>query len=233
MRVRWWISRIAWCAAAVAMLGGDALAQRPGGRIPAEKDGYLLVEAEAFERQEKDSVRRWYVQRKNAEQRGLEDWDGIHAETASGGAYLEVLPDTRRTHGDKLTAGVNFSNKGGEMAVLRYRVRIQNPGRYYVWVRAFSTGSEDNGIHVGLNGQWPESGQRMQWCDGKRRWRWESKQRTNENHCGEEGKIWLDIETAGEHTIQFSMREDGFEFDQWLLTKDRNFVRPPDGPVSR
>jgi hypothetical protein len=27
------------------------------------------------------------------------------------------------------------------------------------------------------------------------------------------------------------MREDGFEFDKWLMTKDRDFVRPADaGP---
>ena len=28
--------------------------------------------------------------------------------------------------------------------------------------------------------------------------------------------IYLDISTPGEHEIQFSMREDGFEFDKFL-----------------
>jgi len=45
-------------------------------------------------------------------------------------------------------------------------------------------------------------------------------------HCGEPYKIYLDIEQPGLHTIEFSMREDGFEFDKWLMTKDRNFARP-------
>jgi len=116
------------------------------------------------------------------------------------------------------------------MAVLHYKVHISNPGRYFVWVRAFSTGTEDNGIHVGINGNWPESGQRMQWCDGKHTWRWESKQRTQEVHCGEPYLIFLDIDKAGIHEITFSMREDGFEFDRFLLTSDKSFIPKGIGP---
>ena len=115
---------------------------------------------------------------------------------------------------------MNFSNQPGKLGILNYKVKINTPGRYYVWVRAYSTGSEDNGIHVGLDGEWPASGQRMQWCEGKNQWTWESRQRTQENHCGEPGKIFLDIEQPGIHIISFSMREDGFEFDAWAITKE-------------
>ena len=115
------------------------------------------------------------------------------------------------------------------MAVVHYRVKINQPGRYYVWVRAYSTGSEDNGLHVGMNGLWPESGQRMQWCVGKNTWRWDSKQRTNAQHCGVPYQIYLDIESPGIYDIQFSMREDGFEMDQFLLTLNRDFI--PDNPA--
>jgi len=46
-------------------------------------------------------------------------------------------------------------------------------------------------------------------------------------------KIFLDIEKPGIHTVHFSMREDGFEFDKWLMTTNRDFKRPADaGPVS-
>lgn len=127
------------------------------------------------------------------------------------------------THDDKLIKGENFSNAGGEMAVISYPVNFKTTGRYYVWVRAYSTGSEDNGIHVGLDEQWPESGQQMQWCEGKNAWTWASKQRTEKVHCGEPYLIYPDIEKPGKHTIQFSMREDGFEFDKFLLTEDRAF----------
>ncbi len=192
----------------------------------AEENGLLAAEAEHFFAQRKMQERSFYLQAPRKELDVKPDGDPSHVVGASGGAYLEILPDTRRKHADKLTRGVNFSPEPGKMAVLSYKVHVKNPGRYYVWVRAYSTGSEDNGLHVGLDGKWPESGQRLQWCQGKNTWRWESKQRTEKEHCGEPYKIYLDIEKAGPHTISFSMREDGFEFDKWLMTNDREFKRP-------
>ena len=199
-----------------------------------EKEGILAVEAEHFFKQTLSDVRSWHLTHSKQTPVIEPDGDPSHVAGASGGAYLEILPDTRRTHGDKLIRGTNFSPQPGKMAVLHYKVQINNPGRYYVWVRAYSTGSEDNGLHVGLNGNWPATGQRLQWCQGKKSWRWESKQRTEAQHCGEPHKIYLDIEKAGEHIISFSMREDGFEFDKWLMTREREFERPVGvGPESR
>jgi hypothetical protein len=196
--------------------------------------GIVAVEAEHFYKQSLTDKRAWHITTSKSAPDVQPDGDPTHVGGASGGAYVECLPDTRRTHGDKLIHGENFSNEPGKMAVLHYKVHFNTPGRYYVWVRAFSTGSEDNGLHVGLDGAWPESGQRLQWCEGKHTWRWDSRQRTEKNHCGEPYKIYLDIEKAGEHEIAFSMREDGFEFDQFILTTTREFVPPQDGgPVSK
>lgn len=199
----------------------------------AEKDGLLVVEAEHFFQQTLTDERAFYLTTADVTPDVTPDGDASHVAGASGGAYLEVLPDTRRTHADRLIRGTNFSSEPGRMAVLSYKVNITTPGRYYVWVRAFSTGTEDNGLHVGLNGEWPESGQRLQWCKGRQSWRWDSLQRTDSEHCGEPHRIYLDIRQPGEHTIQFSMREDGFEFDKWLMTTNREFSRPPGtGPAS-
>lgn len=220
--------------AGTTVFGDDSDASPPVERIFEEVDGLVAVEAEDFSRQSKDDIRRWYVTGKESSGAPGPDGDPSHADSASGEAYLEALPDTRRTHSDKLIHGENFSNEPGKMAVLDYRVHINTPGRYYVWARAYSTGPEDNGLHVGLNGEWPESGQRLQWCEGKNTWRWESRQRTNEQHCGEPHKIYLDIEKPGLHVVSFSMREDGFEFDKWLMTLDRELERPQDaGPQPR
>ena len=180
--------------------------------IPAERNGLLHVEGEAFDRQTLTDVRKW-----------VRISSGSHAVNAGGGAYVEVQPDTRTTHDDELIHGENFINEPGKMAVLEYDVEIATPGRYYVWVRAYSTGTEDNGIHVGLDGEWPESGQRMQWCEGKNVWTWASKQRTAEEHCGVPGLIFLDVDKPGRHTVMFSMREDGFEMDAWELAKDPGY----------
>ena len=194
-----------------------------------EENGFLQVEAESFSRQSQDQVRRWYAVRSN-EFSALADPDQPHIATASGGQYLEILPDTRTTHDDPLIVGESFSNEPGKLAVLHYPIEITTPGRYYIWVRAYSTGTEDNGVHVGMDGIWPSSGQRMQWCEGKNSWHWASQQRTQEVHCGLPGMIYLDIETPGPHEIQFSMREDGFEMDQWLMTTDKHF-QPDNGPA--
>ena len=168
----------------------------------------IRQQAEDYAEQTLDEIRRWEK---------IEDGDTT---------YLKLLPDTRASHDDKLIKGENFSNEPGKLAILSYPIEFENPGRYYVWVSAYSQNSEDNGIHVGLDGEWPESGQRMQWCKGKNTWRWDSMQRTEKVHCGVPGQIYLDIKEPGTHTVQFSMREDGFAMDQFLLTTDANFQRP-------
>lgn len=184
-----------------------------------EIDGMVAVEAEHFFSQTNSEIRQWYIVTEEAEPvRYFED-GGNHASTASGGAYIKILPDTRKSHQDPLRRGENFTEQAGLIGVVSYWVHFNNPGKYYVWVRAFSQNSEDNGIHVGLNGEWPESGRRMQWCEGKHQWTWGSSQRTQEVHCGVPELIYLEIDQPGRHTISFSMREDGFEFDKFVLSK--------------
>lgn len=48
------------------------------------------------------------------------------------------------------------------MGILSCNVFFHSPGEYIVWVRVFSTRAEENGLHVGIDGTWPESGQRIQ-----------------------------------------------------------------------
>jgi len=195
-----------------------------------EKNGMVAVEAEFYFKQQKTDTRQWYRFNKHESPTTKKENRSLGA---SNNGYVQVLPDTRVTHDDALVRGENFSNKAGTLGVVTYRVKINRPGRYYVWARAFSSGSEDNGVHVGLNGEWPEHGQRMQWCDGKNQWTWASKQRTKEEHCGVPYTIYLDIFTAGYHDIAFSMREDGFAMDKFVLTTDKDFVPSGKGPQVR
>lgn len=196
--------------------------------VATETGGYVYVEAEDFKQVDKSTARQWYkIKQGTRLPADLTDSDPNHAASASGGAYLEILPDTRTSHDDELKRGENFSNKPGEVGTISYPIRFTTPGRYYVWVRTFSTNSEDNSVHVGLNGEWPDSGQRLQWCDGRNEWYWESKQRTKEEHCGIEKMIYIDIPAPGIHTISFSMREDGFEFDAFVM--EQAYERPKGG----
>ncbi|MCB1120374.1 MAG: hypothetical protein KJT03_02395 [Verrucomicrobiae bacterium] len=198
-----------------------------------ESDGIIAVEAEHFVAQSNDGIRRWFITTEDSLPLDLPDPDGNHADTATGGAYIEILPDTRTNHDEPLVRYLdekneaNFSPVPGQMGILSYPVYFNNAGLYIFWARAYSTGSEDNGIHVGINGSWPESSSRVQLCEGKHQWTWSSAQRRSNNHCGEPQTVILSIPQPGLHTIQLSMREDGFELDKFILTKDFNFI--PEG----
>ncbi|WP_342807910.1 hypothetical protein [Alteromonas sp. M12] len=188
-----------------------------------EHSGLLIVEAENFASQHLDSKRRWIVFSKNTPTHNYSDADQTHYHDASNGSYIELLPDTRSNHHEELIRNENFTNQAGTMAVLSYPVYFETPGKYYVWARAYSTGSEDNGIHIGLNGSWPESSQRLQLCQGKHAWTWSSAQRRDTNHCGTPNTIIIEVPHKGVHTLMVSMREDGFELDKLLLTQDKNY----------
>jgi len=179
---------------------------------------FVAIQVEAENYFSKDG--RWHLTSASVNPGISPDPDGSHHSSASGQAYLEILSDTRVTHGDPLINGQNFWSTGGSGPAIDYIVNIPETGRYTVWVKAYSTGTEDNGVHVGLNSSNPASGERIQWCNGKNQWTWSSAQRTSSNHCGTPRTIYLDIGNAGANTIRFTAREDGFEIDQFMLIKE-------------
>jgi hypothetical protein len=186
----------------------------------------VFIEAESFASQSRAEKRQWHIFSAQASPQINPDGDPAHVAGASGGRYIELLPDTRRNHDDKLIKGENFSEEGGAMAVLSYPVTLPKAGRYFVWVRAYSTTSEDNGLHFGLDREWPASGARWQTVQ-KNGWNWDCKQRTGKVHTGVPMQLWLDVEKAGAHELLMSMREDGIEVDRLALTTDVNWR--PDG----
>jgi len=136
----------------------------------------IRVEAESYVSQRNIDERQWC-----RSDDCPSEWQDVSEDETD---YAAIIPDTRLTHNDKLIRGENFTNKAGQVAIASYEVDFAMPGRYYVWVRTFSRGNEDNSVHVGLNGDWPQSGQRMQFCPGKHQWYWDNRQRTIDDHCG-------------------------------------------------
>lgn len=183
---------------------------------------YLSIGIEAEDFTFKDE--RWVLTDDDTDQLPLaEDPDPNHSGSASGGVYFEVLPDIRVTHDDPQFPPIAFWGQPGTGPEMHWEVNVPEPGRYFVHARAYSTGTEDNGIHVGLNNEWPDSGRTMQFCTaGARAWRWSSAQRDSGGvgSCGIQKTLFLDIENAGMNTIMVSAREDGFELDRLLLMKD-------------
>lgn len=202
----------------------------PEPPILVEVDGVVAIEGESYARMEHIEHREWYRFDASSTPEIAPDPDPPHLEGASGGAYLESLPDTRVTHDDPLVSGVSFHGTGGTGPMLTYPVRFETAGRYIVWVRAYSTGTEDNGIHVGIDGEWPEESARVQWCSGKNRWTWSSAQRRSSNHCGTPRTVFLTVDSPGVHEVHLSQREDGFELDKVLLVLDEAFEPTGTGP---
>ncbi len=221
------------CDSASTDIETETLEFVQGKTIFEEISGIVAVEAEHYTTQQVTIYRSWFNWKTGQTTGITPDADMNHVDKgASGGEYLEILPDTRITHNDPMERG-SFTNRGGLYCILNYQIYFHHPGKYYVWVRAYSTGTEDNGLHVGIDGKWPSSGNKMQWCSGKRSWYWDSKQRTTENHCGVEKLIYLLVNKPGVHTISFSQREDGFEFDKFILEIDQNGYNRPDGVGTR
>lgn len=201
-------------------------------RVFEEIGGLVAVEAEHFaENDDNGTPRAWHVTSASMTPGITPDPDEPHVDGASGGAYVEGLPDTRVTHDDPLVNGESFFNTAGAGPTLTYRVYFNTPGTYYVWGRALTTGTEDNGAHVGIDDDWPSTGTRMQWCGSRGSWLWRNAQRdSGGSACGVDGTITIDVAAAGEHRVRISMREDGFELDKIVLTTDADFTPMGEGP---
>ena len=207
---------------AAILLGSCGLMTQSAHAETIETDEYIYigVEAEAFDTGEE----RWVVT-DSATPAIAEDPDGNHSDTSSGGVYLELLPDIRVTHEDAFSPPTAFWGQAGQGPKASYTVTFPEAGRYYVHGRAYSTGTEDNGLHIGLNNDWPLSGRAMQFCTASAKaWTWRSSQRDagGNGSCGIEKTIYLDIPTAGDHTITISAREDGFELDRFAMIKGKS-----------
>jgi len=168
------------------------------------------------------------------------DGDGLSGEgnaltdpaDASNETYLEVLPDRRRADAANEEPSGGFSNTPGAVAVLSYRVFFNQTGRYYGYARARGRGPAANGLHLGIDGQWPtnelgdNSGMRWQFPNG---WSFVNHRRGQNQHTGgvsiggvsqEDANIWFEVGEPGWHDVQVSMREDGVEIDKFMFVLD-------------
>ena len=185
-----------------------------------ERAGFVVVEAEDFYLQTNTQKRAWHRVDAVAQPSVGRDIDGPHHADASGEAYIEVLPD-EGNDGTPPVKGLSISDIPGEMAVVSYKVSFATPGRYFIWSRAFGTDGDDNTLHYGLDGAWPESSARSH-TFASRKWLWANRHRKHK------GPVYFDVTTPGVHAVTISMREDGCELDQFILTTDAAFS-PPDG----
>jgi len=136
------------------------------------------------------------------------DPDGSHTNSALSGKYLELLPDVKVINADTANADSVWPIPGDGPQV-HFNVNIIEAGTYAVYVRAFSTGEFDDTIHVGFDGLWEDTGANINTCGERGKWIW--------TQCDNAEPATLEIPTSGLHSIEFAARDDGFEFDQFVL----------------
>ncbi|MCU0379143.1 MAG: hypothetical protein MUC78_12885 [Bacteroidales bacterium] len=190
------------------------------------KNNLIVVEAEHFFKQTMTQKRAWYLNSPEHNPGVWPDYDTASFHDASGLAYVEALPDLFHSDDDPIIPGDNLGGSGG-LAVLHYNLDFSTKGRYYLWTRLRSNDQEDNTVQAGINDSWPSSAQILQSPVQHKAWIWKSDNRISRNPW-KIGRAYLDIPSSGRHVIQFCMREDGEEFDKFILTTD-SLYRPEEG----
>jgi hypothetical protein len=193
-----------------------------------EVNGIVAVEAEHFYKQTNTDVRRWYINSAFHKPNIKPDPDQAPADSASGKAYIEVLPDNFVTLDDPIIDGENLATKAG-MGVVHYKVHFSKTGRYYIWSRMRSNDGEDNTMHAGIDGKFPKTSLILQFPKEQMRWFWNNRIRTAVPAPEGQGTFaFFEIRDTGVHDILFSMREEGHEFDKFILTTDSTYKKPVD-----
>ncbi len=136
------------------------------------------------------------------------DPDPLHLNGAEGAAYLEILPDRRVLPTDPASADSPWT-VAADGPSLQYEIDFPKAGQYQVFVRAYSTGLHDDTMHVGIDGSWLGTSTFLDLCNQRNQWVW------SDCHGAEEPVI--QVGSAGIHTVYFAARDDGFEFDSFVL----------------
>lgn len=189
--------------------------------ILEDKNGVVVVEAEHFYKQTNTENRFWYINCPEHHPQVWPDYDTASYTDAGGLAYIEALPDLFHEEGDPIVQNDNLGGPG-TVAVLHYNVWFTRTGHYYIWTRLRSNDQEDNTTGAGVDGIFPKTAQILQSPVEKKEWTWKSDNRVSRNPWII-GRASIDITTPGIHDVNFYMREDGEEFDRFILTTDSLF----------
>ncbi len=123
----------------------------------------------------------------------------------SGSGYMEAWQDD----------GHNYNAGDSRSPQLRYNVTFPSAGTYYVWVRGYAVDNNARIIHAGLDNATVSTADKINLSTG--RWMW-SRSTTD----GPPATI--NVATAGKHTFNLWMGQDGFRADKIILTNDSSYV---------
>jgi len=131
-----------------------------------------------------------------------------------GSGLMRLLPDGSGPLNN------NYATNGAE---LQFRIQFATPGTYHVWLRTNNEDNKDDSVHVGIDGQAVSTADKMTY-ETFNAWAWF-------NTTMDGPVATLQVTSAGLHTVNVWMREDGFRLDRLLLTTNAAFVPTGNGPA--
>jgi glucose/arabinose dehydrogenase len=140
----------------------------------------------------------------NLSGRSGHDWSfGNSVSGFSGTGYMEATPNT----------GANIA-AGSSSPELQFTVNFTSTGTHYLWIRGYGASVNDDSIHLGIDG----GSSVAMTLSQINAWQWSNAIQ------GASGAATINVPSAGNHTINLWMREDGMRIDRVLLTTDATFA---------
>jgi len=132
----------------------------------------------------------------------------------TGSGYLTASPDV------DLRFGESYTTTSPALAVT---FQVNLTGTYYLWLRGYAPNAAGDSLYVGLDGP-PLSGDNRLTGFAPGAWSWDNKTMSG-------GRVVLEIDEPGLHTLYLWMREDGLRLDRALLTSDKTYIPVGNGPT--
>ena len=172
------------------------------GDTITENNGLIVFEAEQFDSQVSGTGN------------GANDqWEIVNDSSAAGGQFILGGSNDNGFNAGDSTQGARAD----------YEVNFTSTGTWYAWVLIQAPSSGSNSVHLGLDGE-PTTYGGIGLDVPAGDWTW-----TNEVQ-GRPQRVTIDVATAGDHTVNLWIREDGVRVDRILLTQDADFIPSETGP---
>jgi len=183
------------------MAQADAFLQDPG------PDGIISMEAENFDENTPQGGHTWEL---IVEPAGF-----------SGTGAMRAMPNTGGGHNDAADFLANSPR-------LDFNVIFKKTGTHYIWVRAYAPDEADqpsgnnDSLHAGLDNTAIATSDRITGFGTSYTW-------TNTAYQDPE-RIMFDVSSAGPHTVNIWMREDGVIVDKIVVTTNPDYTPTGNGP---
>ena len=105
---------------------------------------------------------------------------------------------------------------------LDFEVDFVKTGTHYIWIRGYGASGNDDSLHAGLDSQAISTADRISSFPASYGW---------SNNTMDTAIATINVTTAGTHTFNLWMREDGFIVDKIVLTTNASYTPSGTGPA--